>query len=421
MRNILILVLLVPSLASARDIFAEPTPADVEELVSSLNDANLRRGAANALVSLGKDAVPKLTESLAADDVQVRIWAAYCLGKIGPPAETSAPALAKLLADSDGQVRSMAVRSLGQIRTSQRDAIDALAKALSDPDVRVRKWSAVSLGQIGAAAAASLPQLIVELNDQPVRADAIDALVGVGKPAISVLIESLKDDTIRLDAAAALRRIDQVAAIRSGVEKVSPADLAALRISLTNKDRDESARIQSARQLGELGEAAVPILIGSFEDDSATISREASAAFARIGAVGVPELQKALQHSSARTRAAAADAIGAVGSAAKLAVGDLASALKDPAPNVRHRAVIALAQLGPASAPAVPALIELMNNPRDTEPTRQLALKTLLVTGDETREQVIAALKAASKDDNYGIRSLADEQLSRLEAATTKQ
>jgi HEAT repeat protein len=96
----------------------EAIPA-VPALVRVLSDRNVRSGerdchrpweqtvadlAAEALVKIGRPAVPALIEALASPDEPVRFMAATVLGKIGAPAASAAPALAACVRAEQNEV-----------------------------------------------------------------------------------------------------------------------------------------------------------------------------------------------------------------------------------------------------------------------------------------------------------------------------
>ncbi len=87
---------------------------------------------------------------------------------------------------------------------------------------------------------------------------------------------------------------------------------------------------------------------------------------------------------------------------------------------VRHRAVNALSALGSSAESAVPALIAVMQNARDAEPTRQLAIKVMGRTGPRVRDVVVAALEKSTEDGNFGVSSLAKQLLKQLKADASK-
>ncbi|MDP6445094.1 MAG: HEAT repeat domain-containing protein [Pirellulaceae bacterium] len=403
----------------ADDVFTTSAVADVSALIGHFEDANLRRGAANAIVRIGEPAAPLLTKALSSEIAEVRIWSTYCLGKIGSPATAAGPAIAKLLQSADRSERAVAARALGAIRCGDAEAINLLAAAIADPDTRVAQRSVVSLGQLGAAAEPALPQLLVALKIQTIRAEAVRAIEQVGKRATPLLIEALADDSTRLEAAEALRAIDPEAAARAGVDATTKDDLNALKLALLDVDKDVAARVAAAKLLAGLAPASTPILIDSFADENADVVAAATAAFADVGVSAAAPLIESLNDKSARVRAAAIDALAAIGPAAEGAVPNLTAALTDAERDVRHRAVYALRAFGATAAPATADLIKVMQNPRDLEPTRQLSVKTLASlaeAGDEKlAEQIISAYRESSKDSNYGVSSLVKQKLKELE------
>ena len=150
-RLIAFLLLALPGAACAHDPFADPQPADVPQLIEYLGDANLRQGAARALVSIGPPAVPALKQSLQADNLDIQIWSAYTLGELGSAAASSTDQLIAALDATDMDLRAVSARALGRIGVADAETVAALAEALSDDESRVRKWSAEALGRLGPA------------------------------------------------------------------------------------------------------------------------------------------------------------------------------------------------------------------------------------------------------------------------------
>ena len=65
-----------------------------------------RQGAVLALAKFGPAAIPDLAGALSDKDVvNVRLWAAHALGKMGPKAKAAAPQLTAALKDDSGLVR----------------------------------------------------------------------------------------------------------------------------------------------------------------------------------------------------------------------------------------------------------------------------------------------------------------------------
>ena len=112
----------------------EPTQEQkIEKLIEKLKVKNpcARRISASELGLIGsKDAVPSLIKALQQDqDPEVRVSAAEALGQIG--LEDAVPALIKALQDEDIDVRLYAAWALERMG---KDAVPALVQALQDED-----------------------------------------------------------------------------------------------------------------------------------------------------------------------------------------------------------------------------------------------------------------------------------------------
>lgn len=423
--GLLLVMLLSANSLAAADIFSSPTAQDVPALIRSLGDHNVQLGASRALASLKTTAVPALVESLESESSETQIWAAYTLGQIGHDAALSVSGLARVVTQSDDPyARQAAVRAIGQVATAKSAnkpvAVGVLIDALSDQNHRVRLRSATSLQQLGPDAHEATDKLISSFADEPVREAAMAAVVAIGRTSVPELIKALADDARRLEAARALRKLDPAAARKAGVHSPSERDIPALRLALENESRNHKSRIEAAKQLGETGVAAAPILISAFSSSDEQVARAAARAFENVGASAMPQLTESLANESAVVRARAADALGAIGPDARPAIPGLVSRLSDTDRTVQHRVVVALGALGEAASEAIPQLIEVMQNPRVLEPTRQLALKILArAASGPKREVIIEALKKSSEDSNYGVSSLASYSLRQLEKQTS--
>jgi len=91
------------------------TDDTVHALISAFDDPDepLRRQVNEALVAIGKPAVPALIETLgASDSVQQRRYAIYTLGKLGPLAAAAVPTLKKLRHDPNTAIANLATAAL---------------------------------------------------------------------------------------------------------------------------------------------------------------------------------------------------------------------------------------------------------------------------------------------------------------------
>lgn len=394
--------------------FADSKRDQIPVLIEALDDANVRYGASLALTKLPTKAVPALRKSLASGKGDVPVWSAYTLGQIGPAAQPAVGDLIKALASSDDALRAATAQALGKIGPSAATAVDPLANALTDAKHNVRSRAAVALGQIGPSAKNAVGKLIGALFDSRLRKLARTALTQIGPAAVNPLLNSLDDDKIRFDVSIVLLQVDPKAAKRLGLDNATAADLPALRLVLNDLTRVPAERTAAATALASLGKDGVPVLIAAFEEEQ--FARTAAKAFAKLGADAVPALTEVLAHKKPEVRSTAADALGHIGPAASDAVPHLIRILADNDRNVRYHAVRALHTFGQQAKPAVPTLIEVISNARESEPTRQWAIKTLIVTLPETRDVVIKALIAASKDKgNYGVSQLARQEVRRID------
>lgn len=85
------------------------------------DESGISEAAAEALVKIGKPAVPVLIYSLNDKNRKVRSLSAQALGKIGPHAKNAETALNNLLKDKDPHVRKAAQESLRMIRRSSEN------------------------------------------------------------------------------------------------------------------------------------------------------------------------------------------------------------------------------------------------------------------------------------------------------------
>jgi RNA polymerase sigma factor (sigma-70 family) len=164
-----------------------------------------RQGAVMALGKIGPEAAPAL--ALAFTDreiVNVRLWAAWHLGKMGARARGQIPALVAALRDECGLVRIEAARALWNI-DRHPTAVPALCAALKDNDASTRYRAAEILGQIGPGAKDAVPALVEALRDTG-RAEFTDPSGATEVRPVSRM------------AGQALKRIDPAAARRHGVE-----------------------------------------------------------------------------------------------------------------------------------------------------------------------------------------------------------
>ncbi|MEM4359453.1 MAG: HEAT repeat domain-containing protein, partial [Candidatus Bilamarchaeaceae archaeon] len=277
-------------------------------------------GKTDEVVAIGKPAVPVLIDALKDGSWFARKNTAEALGKIGDA--RAVPALIYGLGYKNGSVR----------------------------DRPVVVWAFGKRGELNPASSFYSWRYSLEDVDQYVRKRAAEALVKIGKPAVPVLIDALKDENedVRYEAAEALERI--------GVNEEQLKEIT--RMLKEGKTWEE--REGAAEALGKIGDArAVPVLIDALKDKDRYVRYEAAEALGKIGdARAVPVLIDALKDKDRYVRYEAAEALGKIGDARAVPV--LIDALKDKDRYVRYEAAEALGKIGDARA--VPVLIDALKD-----------------------------------------------------------
>ena len=110
---------MTPASKSRTGATSKKTPATIPELIAALASPSpvARRKARDALVALGKPAVPSLIQLLSHRKLHVRWEAAKALGGIADP--IAASALVNALDDRDGDVRWLAAEGLAVLEQSE--------------------------------------------------------------------------------------------------------------------------------------------------------------------------------------------------------------------------------------------------------------------------------------------------------------
>ncbi len=174
------------------------------------------------LSRFGKAGVAPLLEVLQSRQGDVRRYAAFSLGEIGPDAHSAVPDLLKALKSDDRMLLCYSLQSLGKIRSKPKQAIPALMKFFMSEDVDVRRYAIWAARDYGPSATAAVPAL-QSLLDEPtwIREDAATALGSIGPGAHSALpalakLLTVPERKIREAANTAIGRITGTA------EEVSP-------------------------------------------------------------------------------------------------------------------------------------------------------------------------------------------------------
>jgi HEAT repeat protein len=254
---------MVPVSARAADVLAQIGMED-KEVVLRLAKA-VKGGAIpwrcwlsqRELGPVNNSTITTLADLLKDADPKVRGWAAYTLGRIGPPASKAAPALVGSLKDDDKSVRSAATAALGQIGATTSEVVGGLAGALKDSSADVRCAAAGAFEKLGAKAKPAAPALTAALKDDDayvrvLAATALYTATGEAERAVPVLVAALEseNDSVRGDAI-------------EGLDKIGTAAKAALpALTTAVKDKyDIRAALILYKLRGAEAKEAVPVLV----------------------------------------------------------------------------------------------------------------------------------------------------------------
>lgn len=350
----------------ADDLAALPAPlgaaAPLPELLAGLqaDDEKSRLAAMNAVARLANDAVlsvlPAFERFLAGSEAEA-MTLVHMLERSAPDDERAERLLTRALGHGSPIVRWASARALGQTRHADAGTMRALVAGLSDREYAVRYECAQALGRFGPAAAPAVPALVRALDDEasPVQCVAAEALGAIGfaaREAVPALATMLGvDDGGCPQVAQALSTMGDVglcplyAALAEGNErarrqaagalaamKVPPGDAVVALLPLL-EDPDVTARLGAAEALArsEQGqEAGMSTIIALLEHGSEYEISLATSVLCRLGPLGQaaePVLVRLL--AVRESRAAAARALGTVGSTRDETLAALESVLLD--------------------------------------------------------------------------------------------
>ncbi len=357
--------------------------AAAEACVQALDgaDTDLGETLRGILSALGEAAIPPLIQALTSGRSGLRAGVADILDTMGWEPWNENERAWYLIAREEWM----------ELALMGGPAVDPLIRALRGDDDRIRGEAAATLGEIGNPAAVG-PLVDALAAGLPA---AADALVAIGRPSVLPVLALLERETgaARETAVEVLGRLGApeavpaiVALVRSGGDRLHRRAVDALvgigepavdaLIPLLGEDGDGHAGAAAA--LTGIGEASVPPLVGALDDGSARTRMGAALVLKRLGwaPAGVEEQAAYL---IALQRWPDAAGLGAP------AVAPLAARLADPDPAVQAGAAAALLRIG---APAAPPLVGLLADAA----RGRAAGDTLAMIGEAAVEPLIGVL-----------------------------
>ena len=394
---------------------AEGGSAAVPALIQALKNEKAAFWACIVLREIGpeaKDAVPALVELLGDKRPEIRREAVLTLGAIGEASASAVPQIAAVLGDD--HARTAATFVLGELGQIPADA-EAIIRANAKSEDKL--LSTTSLWALAR----------VHPEDKELRREATEQL-------ISRLKE--KDPFVRTAAARALAALPPAPEITGPIWEKSMQDADATTIHyaldalaglgapavprLITALKHEKHRREIISVLGRMGPAAAPAtdaLAALIADKNDQVADEAILALANIGPgakAAVPALAKALRQEkdTEPNLSAIAYCLGRIGPDAASAQPELLALLKSADRSAALLSAWALNQIQVKSAEiaakALPVLIEGLTLP--TAKCRQLAAEGLQDLGPLAKDAA-TALERASADEDKDVRDAAAKAL----------
>jgi HEAT repeat protein len=295
------------------------------EAAATIYDEAEMAAAADALVEIGRDAVPRLMKAAVHDDRNVRWQAIVALGRIGSPAADPAvhSITSALTNDSDPDVRSGAAEALGRLRLRSEAVFTALLQGTGDAHGKVRADAHWALAQVRNHPPA-VPALttLLEAKDWMVSETAARHLASMGADARPALVAKIKAD------------FPGRAAAVSALGKMDPA---------------------------VLGPALRPLLQG-LDDNDPVVAAACAQTLGHMDKLALAGLRKYLAAAAPKNPAGALRALGACKSAGSNSLAIVLPYLHQNQADVRLAAIRCIAGIGSAASPAVNSLVALLSN-----------------------------------------------------------
>jgi HEAT repeat protein len=374
----------------------------VPALIKALHDkdALVRREAIKELGHLGKEAqvaIPTLLErAKTAPDAHERVIAAEAAAYVEPRSPAAISALVEMLGERDFGLRGQAAAALGRLGPNARAAVPALSALAVSTDPALRIEAALALAEVAPDNPDVFPVLreVFEDRDSLYRLRALEGLSKLGsadESAASILMRMLWDDA---------QGRAKAAEVLGGMGPAAKSAVPALTDVLNGSDNQ--ARVQAALALWKIdgrAQEAVAVLVAALRSPL-TPSPSKLAPPGRFGVPGLPPAPICQQ---------AAEALAQMGPAAQAAVPAVREVLSDPRLSAyRPYYALALLKMAPQTAKAaVPALIEALErkapapglSEQAASTLRKQAAKALGEIGAPAHDAMPALRKALSDPD----------------------
>ena len=384
----LIGLLSVPSLRrTAAGALAKIGEPAAEACIRALDstDGEAQEALLDLLGALGEPAVPALIQSLTSRRSRIRSQVAEILGGMNW----------EPWSDSERAWYLIAREEWMELALMGSPAVEPLIRMLNADDARIRCEAAATLGEIGDPTAVG--PLVGALADEDVAPVAADALVAIGEPAVAPVLELLEGGVgaARESAVEVLGRLGTseavpaiVELVRAGEDRLHRKAVDALigigapaidaLIPLLGEEGDGQGGATAA--LAGIGAPTLKPLAGALSNESSSIRMGAARVLEQLGWVPEGGTEEEIVHLIALQRWPEIVSLGAP------AVDPLVTRLGDLDPAVQAGSMKALVGIG---TPAVPSLIRLLGR----KALREQAEETLVRIGEVAVEPLIQALE----------------------------
>jgi len=164
-----------------------PSPMLFGQRLSS-DDVTVRREAAKELRGQPRDVrlVPFILQACRDQDVDVRVYGYYAIGRADAREEGVVSALIDGMADTSVQVRRAVASSMGSIDPFPNTCLPHMVRMLVDPDDKTRSLIFTAIADLENGAVGSLVRNI-DSKDVKMRLAVINVMAQIGAPAKSAL------------------------------------------------------------------------------------------------------------------------------------------------------------------------------------------------------------------------------------------
>jgi HEAT repeat protein len=377
-----------------------------------------------ATLHLGGDTervTAEIIKLLQSEQEIVRYRAAKALARIGRKGAAAIPKLTELLNDSKGEIQEAALEALAAMGSAAKDSVIEIAKKVTGDDVSMGREAARTLRAFGPAAAPAVPALAnaLDSNDQNFCVEAAQALTAIGPEAVGAVEAIAKhlEDTNS-------RREEKVALLQAAAAIGPPAKDAIPAITKLLGARDTAVRVAAAETLGRVGPGNADAIkslaapLADIKNNPLALQAAILKALAGMGPAAkaaAPEVKTFGEKvNDPGTKVWAAATLVALGSDADANSKVVLAALRDKAANAktaRGTAVEAAEFLGSKGRPAIPDLVEVLQDKAQLETTREKAARSL---GRLGAKESVRQLTDALRDPDKSLRRAAADALGML-------